>query len=455
MRTRKLTIALGLAVASLAACGGDRLLVGTGPTGAGGSSSPAGAAGMAAAGTTGVAGASATGAAGTTATGTAGTGAAGSVGTGAGGSFSSGFGGAAGTTAGATGSAGAGPTPLPISSLEATARVAEVLWQQAQVDGPILALAQSGEISTVEQLTGAVRQMLADPRAGAGVGAFYVWWLGLEEIAAVVKDPTLFPAYTPTLQHDMLNETVSYGTYVTLNLKGTYGLLMTSPFSLLDGLLADLYGVSGVTGTTLTEVALDPSQRAGLLTQAAPLVLTSFASRNSPSNRGKYILERFLCRTIPPPPAGLPTVDMNLAPGVTVREALAETLAGSATCAACHNQMDPQGLEFENYDPIGRWRTIDNGAPVDLSGLSVLDFDTGDEVTIAGPIAYASYLAGNTTARSCFAQQWLAFALGQTDFTSVTSAQVAPLFQKFTDSGFDLQELIIDVLTSDTFLAPS
>jgi hypothetical protein len=38
------------------------------------------------------------------------------------------------------------------------------------------------------------------------------------------------------------------------------------------------------------------------------------------------------------------------------------------TCASCHNRLDPLGLAFENFDAIGRWRTTENGRPVDASG---------------------------------------------------------------------------------------
>jgi len=30
--------------------------------------------------------------------------------------------------------------------------------------------------------------------------------------------------------------------------------------------------------------------------------------------------------------------------------------------------MDPIGFALENYDAVGRWRTVDKGAPIDASG---------------------------------------------------------------------------------------
>jgi hypothetical protein len=40
-------------------------------------------------------------------------------------------------------------------------------------------------------------------------------------------------------------------------------------------------------------------------------------------------------------------------------------------CKSCHKIMDPIGLALENFDAIGRWRTEDQGSPVDSSGILV------------------------------------------------------------------------------------
>ena len=41
----------------------------------------------------------------------------------------------------------------------------------------------------------------------------------------------------------------------------------------------------------------------------------------------------------------------------------------NAVCASCHSVIDPLGFALENFDPIGRWRTMDETfKPVDASG---------------------------------------------------------------------------------------
>jgi len=57
------------------------------------------------------------------------------------------------------------------------------------------------------------------------------------------------------------------------------------------------------------------------------------------------------------------TVDGRL----TVRDRLAEHRR-NATCAPCHNLMDPLGLSLERFDAVGRRRTADAGTAIDPSG---------------------------------------------------------------------------------------
>ena len=39
------------------------------------------------------------------------------------------------------------------------------------------------------------------------------------------------------------------------------------------------------------------------------------------------------------------------------------------TCATCHKMFEPLGLAMENFDPVGEWRTIEVGIPIDSLGI--------------------------------------------------------------------------------------
>ena len=52
-----------------------------------------------------------------------------------------------------------------------------------------------------------------------------------------------------------------------------------------------------------------------------------------------------------------------------MREAMEQHRANPA-CASCHAQMDPLGFALENFDAIGRWRTVgESNDPIDASGV--------------------------------------------------------------------------------------
>jgi hypothetical protein len=342
---------------------------------------------------------------------------------------------------------------LPISASDALTRVAAVLWQETP-DGDLLSRAAQGNLRTVVELRGVVDQMLVDPRAANGVGAFYRWWLNLPALATSSKDTTLFPAYTSALRDDMAAETETFSVNVTLAMNGSYQTLMTAHFSFINERLADIYGVSGVSGDTLRNVALPAEARAGLLTQPALQALSTDAARNSPPRRGAYVAERFLCNRIPPPPVNTSEEPLDTStPGITLRQAIEENEQQSATCVACHQLFDPSGFAFEGFDAIGRARTTDNGAPVDVSDLSITLSTSRPRTVVDGPIELAGLLANDPAAHDCMTRKWLTFVLGR-DLRPSDDQSITQIGATFSAAGYNLKALIAAVLTSGPFLAP-
>jgi hypothetical protein len=179
------------------------------------------------------------------------------------------------------------------------------------------------------------------------------------------------------------------------------------------------------------------------------LALTSGSTRNNVPARGKYLSSKILCQQIPAPPPGVTPFPAPAA-GLTTRQLLAQHRADPA-CASCHLQIDPLGLAYETFDPIGRGRTLDNGTAIDVSGLSVSTVSMG--AVFNGPVELANKIAGDDGAQHCMTRQWLTFALGRElvsgDDRSVTQAHAA-----FRFATFNLKELIANIVLTDSFLAP-
>ena len=250
----------------------------------------------------------------------------------------------------------------------------------------------------------------------------------------------------------MAKETETFGVNVTLSMNGSFQTLLTGAFSYLNADLADVYGVSGVTGDDLQLVQLAPTVRAGLLTQPGLQALSSVSTRNSPPTRGTYIRERFLCVQIPPPPPGVPELAPDPPTGQTLRKAL-EAHVRDATCAACHQLLDPPGLAFEGFDAIGRARATDNGAPVDVSNLDIVELGPGGDMIVNGPIELADLISSNASAEDCMTRQWLSFVLGRA-LQDADTPWVTQIDNTFSAAGFNLKELIAAVLLSGPFLSP-
>jgi hypothetical protein len=125
----------------------------------------------------------------------------------------------------------------------------------------------------------------------------------------------------------------------------------------------------------------DPARR-GLLGHGSVLTVTSYATRTSPVLRGKWLLDNLLGAPPPPPPPNIPALKENGEDGVppsSVRERM-ELHRKNPVCASCHAQMDPLGFALENFDAVGRWRTVSEaGTPIDASAV----LPSGD--AIAGP----------------------------------------------------------------------
>jgi hypothetical protein len=259
-------------------------------------------------------------------------------------------------------------TAYRVSDLELASRLSFFLWSSIP-DDELLEAAARGELHKPEVLARQTRRMLADPRSQALVSNFAGQWLYLRNLDSITPDGRLFPDFDDNLRQALRRETELLFEEVMREDRSVLDLLK-SDHAWLNERLAKHYGIPHVYGPRFRRVALEPgSERGGLLRQGSILLVTSYATRTSPVLRGKWVLENLLGTPPPPPPPNVPALDDNdtVSETLPVRERLLKHRANVA-CASCHNLIDPVGFALENFDAVGRWRTAEEGRPVDATG---------------------------------------------------------------------------------------
>ena len=141
--------------------------------------------------------------------------------------------------------------------------------------------------------------------------------------------------------------------------KGSLGSLLKSDYVMINGLLANYYGIEGVTGDEFRKVKLPAdSVRGGLLGMAAIHAMGSDGIESSPVERGAWVLRHILHNPTPPAPPNVPQLSRLADKPLNTRERLAAHME-EPQCASCHRKIDPIGFGMENFDAAGKWRTIE------------------------------------------------------------------------------------------------
>jgi hypothetical protein len=259
--------------------------------------------------------------------------------------------------------------PYRVSDVELASRLSFFLWSSVP-DDTLLDLAIAGTLRQPSTLERQVRRMLADPKSEALVTNFANQWLYLRNLAAASPDARQFPDFDDNLRQAFRRETELFFESIVKEDRSILDMLRAN-YTFVNERLAKHYGIGNVYGSRFRRVTLPEGiPRGGILAQGSVLTVTSYANRTSPVLRGKWILENIVGTPPPPPPQNVPQLQETDAQGrvLSMRERMAQHRS-RPECASCHRLMDPAGLSLENFDAIGRWRTVtESGSAVDNSG---------------------------------------------------------------------------------------
>ncbi len=201
---------------------------------------------------------------------------------------------------------GATGTKVPVTGYSMASRLSYLLWGSTP-DATLMTEAGAGRLTTVAQISAQAARMVADQRTVAGMRNFYEQWLRVLDLpTSKVKNPVTntdyATLYSPAVQTSLR---ASFDAQVDAALWGggdTIKALLSGSDAYVDGNIAGIFGATGVTGTTLQKITVNPQQRAGIMTH--PVIMATFATETSshPIKRGVFFWDKFLCQPAAQPP---------------------------------------------------------------------------------------------------------------------------------------------------------
>ena len=332
-------------------------------------------------------------------------------------------------------------------------------------DAELLALARKGKLRV--NLRDQTERLLKGKRFGRFITDFTEAWLNLRDLDFTVPDRSLYPEYEPYLRFSMPRETEAF---LSELIAGNHpaAAIVKSDFVMINDRMAEHYGIDGVAGSQFRKVKLlANSWRGGFLSQGSVMKVSANGSATSPVVRGVYVMDRILGITPTPPPPNIPGVEPDIRGASSLRELL-DKHRNVASCASCHNHIDPLGFALESFDVTGmrrdRFRNRSKGGEkvnAVVRGRKVV-YRLGRAVDSSGKFldgssyrdfrAYRDYLAkhDDRLARA-FAGKLLTFATGR-ELGFSDRAELDRIVADTAQNKHRLRDLLHRIIKSEIFL---
>jgi Protein of unknown function (DUF1552)./Protein of unknown function (DUF1592)./Protein of unknown function (DUF1588)./Protein of unknown function (DUF1585). len=327
-------------------------------------------------------------------------------------------------------------------------------------DAELFAEAARGDLSTPKGIEKAARRMLDHPQAKRALDEFVSQWLRFDRILTASRDRRKFPLFTREAAIAMTAEASMFVSDLVWN-DGNFMDLFTARYGYVNADLAPIYKVPPP-AKEFERIAFAPeSERAGVLGQTLFLASTAKPEDSSPTARGLFVREQFLCQHVPDPPAG---VNTNLPPVTeakpqTNRDRMSEH-ATNPSCATCHKLIDPIGFGLEKFDAVGARRekfTLqffkgrgeggERRAPPKTVDLDIdgTGYVTGiPDSQFSSPAELGAVLAKSSLCQECVVKQYFRYIAGRLE-TPADRPAIRKLLDDFRNSQFRFKDLIVSL----------
>ena len=326
-------------------------------------------------------------------------------------------------------------------------------------DQPLLDATKQNKLASAADISPHVDRILMTPAARKNLEGAMFSYFKLDNLATVKIDDPAFTNGTAAKPYTGVRES-SYREaelfFASTLWAGPLTGLLNAKKSSINTTLAAFYGITlpSPPADEATFVSVDlPATRAGLLTQAGFLASNSRPDVPSVVARGLVVNAALLCATNPPFPTDPALLDSiasaKTALATATSRAQSEYRTTTAPCLGCHLNFDAYGLALDNYDSIGRYRTmdpegraIDSSVTLPASAGGTLAKDTIDmETQIANQPGFAS----------CVAKNMLNWALAEGSQLTPSSCAAQSVAVSFSGSDKSFSALLREVALSQAF----
>ncbi|HYQ01160.1 MAG TPA: DUF1588 domain-containing protein [Polyangiaceae bacterium] len=261
-------------------------------------------------------------------------------------------------------------------------------------------------VQSASDLQTTLGRVLASREARAKLLQFFMSWLEVRQPAEFGISTDVFPEFTPQVASAVVEEVRAFLERQLASDAPKLRDLTEATDSVVGADMAFIYGLNKGSSEA---IALDPTQRLGVFTLPGVIASHSGPTTTRLVKRGVFFTRKVMCLPLGNPPPGIDT-SLPAAGGTSERQRV-ENGTSHAPCSGCHHFINPFGFMLENYDAIGRFRTSDQGVPVDPS-IS-LDFVDSAAFQADTPTDALKGLTRSKQFQQCFARQLFRFYLGR------------------------------------------
>jgi cytochrome c553 len=326
---------------------------------------------------------------------------------------------------------------------DVASRLSFGLWDSLP-DPALLEAAAAGRLATRDEVAREAERMVADVRTRAKLRDFFLQWLRVEQVPDLSKDPKRYPGFDDAVASDLRTSLDLFLEDVVWGDSPDFRRLLLADYVYLNGRLAKYYGIDLSPDAPFTKVALEPGERAGLVTHPYLLATFAYTAASSPIHRGVFLARGVLGRGLRPPPEATAPLAPDLHPKLTTRERVTLQTSPSA-CTTCHSMINPLGFGVERFDAVGRYRSEEKGRPVDATGA--YETRDGETRSFSGARELAALLAESSEAHTAFVRQLFQYLVKQ-PVGAFGPRALPDLRRGFAAHDFNVRRLMVDIMAT-------